>query len=86
MRGTNAAKSEGSTGVNPNASRQFAVLIAPGWVRILRAVPHARGSDERTRSVTGPQEKRPEGTQAPFRASTWAEAAEGLPSGLHYLH
>lgn len=85
MRGTDATKLAGTAGKHPETGQQFAVLVAPGWVRILRAVPHARGSDG-DRGIARPQERGPERTQAPLRASHWGEAAEGLPSGLHYLN
>ena len=85
MRGTDATKLAGTAGKHPETGQQFAVLVAPGWVRILRAVPHARGQGGKS-DVKRLHERGSEGSQAPSRLSNWAEAAEGLPSGLHYLN
>ncbi len=85
MRGANVARFDGSNGTKPCAGQRFVVFIAPGMVRVLRAVPHARGRDGEG-GVKRLHERGSEGSQAPFRLSNWAEAAEGLPPGLHYLH
>ena len=85
MRVANVARFDGSCGTKPHASQRFVVFIAPGMVRVLRAVPHARGRDGKG-DVKHPHERGSEGSQAPSRLSNWVEAAEGLPSGLHYLH
>ena len=86
MRGADATKSAGTLGAYPTVSQQFVVLVAPGLARILRAVPLARGRDDGVRGGKHPHERSPERTQAPFQASSWVEAVEGLRPGLHYLH
>ena len=86
MRGADATKSAGTLGKHPNVSQCFVVLVAPGRARILRAVPLARGRDGGLRGGKHLHERSSERTQAPFRASSWAEAMEGLRPGLHYLH
>lgn len=85
MRDANAAKLDGSRGTRPHSDQRFVVFIAPGMVRVLRAVPHAcgRGGNGGVKRL---HERGPDGMQAPGRFSTWVEAAEGLPPGLHYLH
>ena len=85
MRGANVARTVGQSGTKPHAGQRFVVFIAPGMVRVLRAVPHARGRDGNG-GVKRLHEREREGSQAPSLLSTWAEAAEGLPPGLHYLH
>ena len=85
MRGANAAKLVGKSGTSPQTGQRFVVFVAPGMVRVTRAVPHARGWDG-DGGVKRLHERGSDGLQAPFRLSTWAEAAEGLPPGLHYLH
>jgi hypothetical protein len=85
MRGDPGATSVEVPGLVPDLARCCVVLIAPGWVRIFRAVPPARWG-----GVAGlgalPRPADPERLQAPLRCSGWAEAAEGLPPGLYYLH
>jgi len=86
MRGTDVAKLAGQAGEIRKDGQRFVVLIAPGSARILRAVPPARRPDGGVSGAERPHDRGTERTQAPLRASTWAEAAEGLPPGLHYLH
>jgi hypothetical protein len=86
MRSADAAKFVGDRGDDPQAGGRFVVFIAPGWTRIMRVTPLARRSDGEVCNVKHFHERGLERLQASLRPSTWAEAAEGLPPGLYYLH
>jgi hypothetical protein len=82
MRDTGAAKIGGGN----DPGQRFVVFVAPGLVRILRALPLARGWNGEDDGATHLHERGSDGSQAPIRSSAWAEAAEGFPPGLYYLH